>query len=255
MTFLAARNIVVSRSNKKVIDNISIKIGPGELVGLIGPNGAGKTTLLKSLLGIVKLTEGSVCLNDMSMKTLSRNYVAKHLGYLAQGAPCYWPVTVKNIVELGCLPHTYDTKKVDGFISNIVADSMASTGISDLQFRKVTSLSGGERTLTMLARCLAGQAPLLLADEPVTGLDPSQQIKIMQLLKSQVSSKSGVVAVLHDLNLAAKYCSRLVIMAKGKIHADGMPATVLTAQNLSKVYGIKAQIRYLDGQPIILAES
>ena len=132
---------------------------------------------------------------------------------------------------------------------------MASTGISDLQFRKVTSLSGGERTLTMLARCLAGQAPLILADEPVTGLDPSHQIKIMQLLKNQVSSKTGVVAVLHDLNLAAKYCSRLVLMSEGKIHADGVPDTVLSTQNISNVYGIKAKMQYLDGQPIILSGS
>ncbi len=255
MTFLTARNILISKNNNNIINNISLKIRPGELVGLIGPNGAGKTTLLKSLLGIVKPIEGGVYLNNLGINTLSRNYVSKHLGYLAQGAPCYWPVTVKQIVELGCLPHTYDTKKREGSISNIVAESMASTGISDLQFRKVTSLSGGERTLTMLARCLAGQAPLILADEPVTGLDPSHQIKIMQLLKNQVSSKTGVVAVLHDLNLAAKYCSRLVLMSEGKIYADGVPETVLSTQNISNVYGIKAKMQYLDGQPIILSGS
>ena len=131
MTFLTARNILISKNNNNIINNISLKIRPGELVGLIGPNGAGKTTLLKSLLGIVKPIEGGVYLNNLGINTLSRNYVSKHLGYLAQGAPCYWPVTVKQIVELGCLPHIYDTKKREGSISNIVAESMASTGISD----------------------------------------------------------------------------------------------------------------------------
>ena len=131
---------------------------------------------------------------------------------------------------------------------------MRLTGISHLRDRIVTSLSGGERTLVMIARCLAGRAEILLADEPVTGLDPRHQIKVIQTLLSSVTKNTGVVMVLHDLSLAARYCTRLILIHEGRVTAEGDPTSVLTPKNLSDVYGIDASLREIDGQALVVCK-
>lgn len=222
------------------------------MVGLIGPNGAGKTTLLKCLLGLLKPDNGEVSLDGQALPLWSRSEIAKHLGYLAQGAPCHWPMTVERIVELGRLCLAGSGRDPYGQARTSVAAALEQTGTLHLRGRVVTTLSGGERTLVMIARCLAGGAPLLLADEPVTGLDPRHQIEIMQTLRAQAVGCGGVVAVLHDLNLAARFCTRLVLMDHGRIVSEGAPDEVLTPEQLANVYGIDAALRRVDGQMVVV---
>ena len=250
MTRLSAQNLIVTRKDRRLLDGVSATFGPGRLTGLIGPNGAGKTTFLKALLGLTALDGGAVALDGASHADLGRSAVARRIGYLAQGAPCHWPMTVARVVELGLLANV--GADGSGSTAQAVADALAATGTSHLKDRNVTSLSGGERTLVMVARCLAGGAPLLLADGPITGLDPRHQIDVMEILRGRVTDQAGTVAVLHDLTLAAQYCDRLILMNAGRIVADGPPAQVLTPDNLAEVYRIEGRLHDVGGRPIIV---
>lgn len=252
MTVLKAIDLSVSLGRNKILDQISVSFGAGELVGLIGPNGAGKTSLLKCLLGLLKFDSGAVSLDGQALPLWSRSEIATRLGYLAQGAPCHWPMTVERIVELGRLPHVGYRRQPDDQARTSVATALRQTGTTHLRRRVVTTLSGGECTLVMIARCLAGEAPMLLADEPVTGLDPRHQIEVMQALRAQTVGHGGVVVVLHDLSLAAQFCTRLILMDHGRVVSEGAPDQVLTSENLANVYGIDAALRRVDGQLVVL---
>ena len=254
MTRLSSNNLSIQDNNVSILNEVSVTFGPEELVGVIGPNGAGKTTLLKSLLGLLKPSSGDITLDEKTLGSWSRIDIAKRIGYLAQGAPCHWPMTVERIVEIGCSPHSLPLWGIDAEDRKIVENALRLTGISHLRDRIVTSLSGGERTLVMIARCLAGRSGLLLADEPVTGLDPRHQIEIIETLLSSISDKTGVVMVLHDLSLAARYCTRLILINNGRVAAEGNPASVLTSENLSEVYGIDASLRKIDGQSLVVCK-
>ena len=255
MTELKATDLSASIGRSKILDGVSVSFGAGELVGLIGPNGAGKTSLLKCLLGLLKPDSGAISLDGQALPVWSRLEVARRLGYLPQGAPCHWPMTTEHIVELGWLPHAATMRKNDNQVQTSVDKALAQTGTTHLRSRVVTTLSGGERTLVMIARCLAGRAPLLLTDEPVTGLDPRHQIEIMQTLHAHAAGPGGVVAVVHDLNLAARFCSRLVLMDQGRIVSVGTPNQVLTPERLAKVYGIDVALQSVDGQKVVVYRS
>ena len=254
MAKLSSNNLSIQDNNVSILNEVSVTFGPEELVGVIGPNGAGKTTLLKSLLGLLKPSSGDITLDEKTLGSWSRIDIAKRIGYLAQGAPCHWPMTVERIVEIGCSPHSLPLWGIDAEDRKIVENALRLTGIFHLRDRIVTSLSGGERTLVMIARCLAGRAEILLADEPVTGLDPRHQIKVIQTLLSSVTKNTGVVMVLHDLSLAARYCTRLILIHEGRVTAEGDPMSVLTPQNLSDVYGIDASLREIDGQALVVCK-
>ena len=252
MTELRTRNLSVKGNLGTVLDSVSVSFGPEELVGLIGPNGAGKTTLLKSLLGLIEPEDGEISLDGKAINAWSRIEKSKRLGYLAQGAPCHWPMTVEKIVELGRIPHRESWLGSAPKNKEIVTEALIKTGIYHLRDRVVTTLSGGERTLVMIARSLVGEAGILLADEPVTGLDPRHQIEILHTLLSRVSANTSVVIVLHDLSLAAQYCSRLILISEGGIVAEGHPMSVLTSENLAQVYGIEAELREIDGRILVI---
>ena len=252
MTHLSAKDVNIKRSGRNILKNISLSLGSGELVGLIGPNGAGKTTLLKVLLGLMEPTSGLVQLNNIPISKVSRKTVASHIGYLAQGSPCHWPLTVEKVVELGYLSRGKARNNDTASKLFSLDQAINKLGLSSLRHRLVPTLSGGERTLTMIARCLMGGSPLLLADEPITGLDPGHQVDVMLNFLDHISDINGVVAVLHDLNIAAQYCDRLILMDQGAIVSDGHPKDVLTSKNLIDVYGIVADISLKDGRPLVI---
>ncbi|MEQ8504221.1 MAG: ABC transporter ATP-binding protein [Gammaproteobacteria bacterium] len=252
MTYLEARKLAVMGSKGPILDDVSVSLRLGEFVGLIGPNGAGKTTLVKSLLGLRQPSAGQVSLEGRHLGQWHRGEVAKRLGYLAQGAPCHWPVTVERVVALGRLAHARELGGRDANGPEVVRLALAATGMTGLKDRVVTSLSGGERTLAMIARCLAGGAPMILADEPVTGLDPRHQIEVMETLKARIGPRTGVVAVLHDLNLALRYCTRLILMDGGGIVVDGYAREVLSQKNLKAVYGIDADVHVVGGHSLVI---
>lgn len=239
MTMLDVRDCSIRLGARVVAANVSCAIGGGELVGLLGPNGVGKTTLLRAMAGLLAPQSGDILLDGRAIGGWSAPERAKTVSYLPQGAECHWPLTVENVVALGRLPHRAPWAGMSEADASRILDCMSFVDVLHLAGRPVNELSGGERARVMLARAIAGDPKILLADEPVAGLDPAHQMDVMALLKGLALQGAGVVAVLHDLTLAARYCDRILLMSEGRILADGPPDEALSAANLAACYGIK----------------
>ncbi|VAX35574.1 hypothetical protein MNBD_UNCLBAC01-664 [hydrothermal vent metagenome] len=241
MMLMEVKNISVHLNNHLIVKEVSLNVQQGELIGVIGPNGAGKTTLLKSLAKLLPIQSGQIefqgkALSEIDQKTLSRS-----LSYMAQGDNIHWPLRVEKLVELGRLPYVGPWQSLSQKDITIIEQAMEMAEVRHLRHRTSTKLSGGERRLVMLARAIAVQPKVLLADEPVSGLDPNHQIQVMKLLYKMTQEGKSVVMVLHDLSLAARYCHKLYLMKEGKILISGTPKEVLTPENLQKAYGITAK--------------
>jgi iron complex transport system ATP-binding protein len=237
---LSAQGVQVDLGRRRVLDSVDFGLAAGELVGLLGPNGAGKTTLLRALAGLQPLARGDVRLLDRDVHEYADAERARRLAYLPQDGQCHWPMPVAQVVALGRLPHRAPWAALPAADDAAVQRALAATDVAHLASRAVTELSGGERARVLLARALAVEAPVLLADEPVAGLDPAHQLGVMELLKSRALSGAAVVVTLHDLTLASRYCDRLLLLSEGRSMADGIPESVLTAENLRQVYGVEA---------------
>ncbi|MDR2297597.1 MAG: ABC transporter ATP-binding protein [Comamonas sp.] len=231
---LVCRNVSLKTSEKFILDDVDFELFPGELVGIIGSNGAGKSSLLKSIIGPSKGTTGQIFLDGRNMVQIASGEQARLVSYLAQGQQVNWPQTVESVVSLGRIPHVRDSV----LDAKIVHEVMWQVGIHHLLKRDVQTLSGGERARVLLARALAVQAPYLLADEPLAALDPSHQLRIMQLLQETANDGSAVAVVLHDLSLAMRFCSRIVVLHNGKKIADAEPEAACSDEILAQAFGI-----------------
>ncbi len=248
---LSAENLTVRRGGRTLVDSVDLEVQGGEFVGLIGPNGAGKTTLLKALTGVTTAS-GAVFLQDSPLERLSATERARKVAFLPQDHEIAWPVKVREVVALGRKPWRESSCFGDYAGGQIIAAAMARMGVEGLADRTADTLSGGERARVLIARALAQTTPLLIADEPVAGLDPAHQIGLMEVFASLLREGRSVVVSLHDLGLAARWCTRLIMMDGGVVVADGPPAAVLTAENLRRVYGIEAYFGKADGGPVIM---
>lgn len=235
---LEARNISVSIKGKAIVRDAALSLGGGELVGLIGPNGAGKSTLLKAILGIRERDSGAVTIDGQDFLSLQSRERARRVAFLPQERHVEWRLPGRDVVMLGRYPHHSGFGGYSAADEAAVERAITSVDGAALMDKPVTVLSGGERTLVLLARALAVEAPLLLVDEPIAALDPYHQLHTMEILQGLARKGSGVLAVIHDLTLAARFMDRLVLMDKGAIVADGKPADVLTTELLARVYRI-----------------
>lgn len=217
-----------------IVRDINLTLESG-LTGLAGPNGSGKTTLLRALAGVAPHS-GEILLNAQAVHELQPSHRARLVAYLPQIVSVSWPVCATDLVALGRLPHG-DRDRDSGH--EAVKRAMEATGISHLADRQVDTLSGGERARVLLARALAVEAPVLIADEPIAALDPRYQIETMQLLRSIADSGKLVIAAIHDLALAARYSDRLLIMKSGNIAADGAPDEALNEDSIQSVFGLR----------------
>jgi iron complex transport system ATP-binding protein len=227
MSLLTTHNLTVRHGARVTLDHASLTVEPGEFVGLIGPNGAGKSTLLRAALGLIT-AEG-----DSSLAKLSPAQRAKAVAWLPQAREIAWPVRVAHLVSLA------QNERED---APEVLAALARMDLTALVDRKSTGLSGGEQARVLIARALAQDTPLLLADEPTAGLDPAHQIACMETFSGIAKDGRAVVASLHDLGLAARHCTRLVVIHTGRIVANGPPRHVLTEALLSEVFSIRCYI-------------
>lgn len=234
---LRLENLGVRRGGVAVLTAVSADVRLGEVIGLVGPNGAGKTSLMRAALGLLP-HEGT-----SSLAQLAPGPRARAAAWLPQAREIAWGMSVEAVVRLGRLPH-------GGGGEAAVARALARMNLQALRARAATELSGGEQARVLIARALAQEAPLLLADEPIAGLDPAAQIATMQVFAGLAAAGGAVVASLHDLGLAARHCTRLWVLSQGRLVADGAPRDVLTPDLLAAVFHIRAHFAETPEGPV-----
>lgn len=249
---LEARSVSVTLSGQPTVKDVSLSVQSGELVGLIGPNGAGKSTLLKAMLGLRARDSGDVLLDGADFLVQPPTRRARHVGFLPQERHVEWRLPSRDIVMLGRYPHRTRFGGPTAEDRAAVARALDAVDGHAIADRPVSVLSGGERTRILLARALAVETPLLLADEPITALDPYHQLHVMEILRERTRAGAGILVVIHDLALAARFMDRLVLMHEGRIAADGPPAQVLTPELLGRVYRIAALSGQNAGESYVL---
>jgi iron complex transport system ATP-binding protein len=252
MVTVTIDNLSVELGRRIVVNEVSAIVGAGELVGIIGPNGAGKSTLVRAMLGLAQPSGGEVRIDGAPVAGLAPRDVARALAYLPQGQTLHWPLSVERLVTLGRLPHLAPMSRIGAVDRDAVREALDRADVGHLADRIATELSGGERARVMLARALAVGARGLVVDEPLAALDPGHQIDVMRLLAREAGQGALVVAVLHDLTMAARYCSRLLLIDRGRLVADGTPGEVLTEARLEAVYGIRAMIDLKGMAPMVV---
>jgi iron complex transport system ATP-binding protein len=246
---LSVHSLSLTLGKRAVLSNLSLTFAPGSVTVILGPNGAGKTSLIRALAGLLP---GDVTLEGTPLAALDPAERARRIGYLPQdGAPA-WNVTARELVALGRLPHRSRFAAPSPADDAAVEAALAATDTAYLAERTVDAMSGGERARVKFARVLAGSPQWILADEPLANLDPAHQLDLLALLRAEADRGAGVVAVLHDLNQAARIADQLVVLCDGRLAASGAPQTVLTPALLAEVFGIEAEIvPGADGKPII----
>ena len=249
MSLLAILNLQADLGRRHVLDGISLEIGKGEFVGLIGPNGAGKTTLLRAILG---LTPARGRISIQGRENLKPRERAKLVSYVPQEREIVWPVTVERLVGLGRIPHLNTLSSLGPQDLKAIESAMQRMEVEGFSARPATNLSGGEKARVLIARALAQEAPLLLADEPTAGLDPAHQIALMRVFADIAREGNSVIASLHDLGLAARWCTRLVLVVDGKVVADDVPRAVLTTERIRDVYHVESYHAEHAGGPILM---
>jgi iron complex transport system ATP-binding protein len=250
---LAAAGLTFGYPGRAVFSDVSFSLCEGELVALCGPNGAGKSTLLRLLIGLHAPLAGGVELAGAPLGALRRRDIARRVVLLPQESPPELPLTVREIVALGRLPHLGRFEPERAGDVGAVEAALAATDTAALAERPMTELSGGERHRVHLARALAQEAPVLLLDEPIAGLDLVHQLQALELLRATVGAGRAAVVALHDLSLAARFCDRVLLLAGGRLVADASPAEVLTEDTLARVFGVRAQVRADEqGRPIVV---
>jgi iron complex transport system ATP-binding protein len=238
--FLSAQGLNVKLTGRLVLNDISLALSSGHLVALVGPNGAGKTTLLRALAGLVA-SHGAVHVGGDALSSLTLRERARRFAYLPQGHIMYWPLPARDIVALGRYPHgATDPARLTPDDTEAVRRAMQATDVMEFSERRVTELSGGERSRVALARVLAVEAPVILADEPTASLDPRHQIDVMKSLRTAADQGTLVIVVTHDLGLAARFADSILVLSGGRLVSQGAAAEALSEQVVADVFRISA---------------
>ncbi len=249
-TALAVRGLVSRREHAVVLDGIDLAFESGQVTAIVGPNGAGKTTLLRHLAGLDAPTAGRVELRGQPLASLAPALRASSIAYLPQAASAYWPLRARDLVALGRLPHGADLSRPlriqDADAVQRALERVDGVGLAD---RPIDTMSQGERARMMMARALATEAAVFLADEPVASLDPAYALEAMSILRAEAARGACVIVVLHDLGLAARFADRIVVLANHKVAADGPPGVALAAGVIDSAYGVTFRLLTVDGIP------
>ena len=252
MMDICVKNVSAGYGRHKVLDHVSVSFGANQLTGIIGPNGSGKSTLLKCIYRILKPAEGDIYLGERNLKDLSYRESATQVAVLAQHHTSRFDFSVEEVVLLGRTPYKGITEGNTREDKGIAHRAMEETGVEAMAERRYSLLSGGEQQRVMLARALTQETPCLILDEPTNHLDITYQIQIMDLVSTR---NLTVVAAIHDLNMAALYCDKLVAMQNGQVVAEGSPAEILTPERIWELYHVKAKVWDRgNGRPVIVFE-
>ncbi len=242
LEILQATGVSVVLNNNRIIKDATLRLEKGEFVGILGPNGAGKSTFLKAIRGIVPRVSGEVVLQGKKLEAYTEKEIARELAFMQQDMHVGFGFTAEEVVLTSRYPYLawWENETKDDY--RIVEECMRFAGVYDLRDKIVNQLSGGERQRVLLAKVLAQETPIIFLDEPTASLDLVYQEEIFRYCRSLTESGKTIVMICHDLAMAARFCSRLLILAQGEIRAEGKPEDVLTAQNLANTFGLHSVV-------------
>lgn len=248
---LKVSDLVFAYSSVKILDRVSLELEKSEVLGVIGPNGTGKSTLIRCMNRVLRPQGGTITLDSVDIREMTRVEIARRMGYVPQASKNSFPATVFDTILMGRRPHggwrssSSDVKKALVMLKLV--------GLEDLAMRDFAELSGGQQQKVVLARALVQEADVLLLDEPTSNLDVRQQLETMEIIR-RLAKERGISAVMavHDLNLAARYADRILMLKDGRVFDAGDPFSVLTAENIKAVYGVEAAVKEDGGRPYIL---
>lgn len=239
MSVLLAEGVYVSIDGTPLLRDVSCSAVKGRLTGLIGPNGAGKSTLMRSLLRLQPIDQGRIFWEGKEISGRRPHELSRVFSYLPQGQTVHWPLTVETLVALGRRPTLTPFSRTASADRIAIENAIQQTGMAPMRHRAITTLSGGERARALLARVLASEAPMVLADEPVAALDPYHQLSILEMLKEWAVQGRAVMIVLHDLGLAGRFCDDVILLNRGQVAAHGPGSEVLSGSILEQVYQVE----------------
>jgi len=242
MTGLAASGLAVRRGGRAILDDVAFEIAGGAFVALVGANGAGKSTLLSVLAGLLAPDAGEVSLGGTPLAAMDRRELARRRAYLPQNPRAEWPIATERLVALGMTPHLPAFGGLPGGWEPRLTDAIAAWDLKPQRMQPATTLSGGELARAMLARALIGEPQALIADEPISGLDPAHALDTMQRLQALAAQGKLVVAAMHDLTLAARHATHLMALRDGRVAAFGPTARTLTPDLIHAVFDVEARV-------------
>ena len=241
---VALKNVRLALGNRVVLDGVDATMPAGRITTVVGPNGAGKSTLLSACAGLLAPARGEITLAGRPIAAYERRELARAVAYLPQERAVHWPLAVIAVVALGRLPH-------DDADAGAVSRALAAMDVAGLAERPVSQVSGGERARVLVARALAQEADLLIADEPTAGLDPAHALALFACFEGLAAEGRSVVVALHDLSFAARFAHHVILLANGRIAAAGPPADVLTPRHLEPAFGVTMLCTAVDGMAIV----
>jgi iron complex transport system ATP-binding protein len=238
---ITIKDLSFSYGSRKILENLNLVVGDSEVLSLVGPNGSGKTTMIKCIDRILK-PKGSILLNGgRDLQSLSRQEVAKYIGYVPQSTTSVLTTTVFDTILMGRKPHM-GWRVAEEDIDKVV-DIMKLLHVEEFALKDFSELSGGQKQRVLIARALAQEPEVLLLDEPTSNLDVKHQLEALDTVRSIVKkTEISAVMAIHDLNLAARYSDRLVMLKKGVVHAVGDPLSLLTRENIRAIFGVEAVV-------------
>lgn len=243
MLNLSLRKVSLGYGRHLVLQDISFEAREGEILGIIGPNGSGKSTLIRGISRTIQTVSGGIFLNGKGLSEFHRMDLARIIAVVPQNPSLPEMFTAQEVVMMGRTPHLGLLRYEGERDMNIVRMAMASTHTLELADRHISDLSGGERQRLVIARALAQEPKVLLLDEPTAHLDINHQIEILNLVRKLCYDKPLItVMAIHDLNLAAQYCNRLIMLNNGRIFCEGTPQEVINPENITEVYGAKVRV-------------
>lgn len=236
---IQAREIVARLGGSQILNGVSVEAGQNDFVGVIGPNGSGKSTLLKCIYRVLEPTGGAVYLDGKELSRYSYRDSAKRIAVLAQHNYYNFDFSVRDVVLMGRSPHKKHMERDNADDFRIVRESLELVGMSAFADRSFSTLSGGEQQRVILARALAQQTPCLILDEPTNHMDIKYQLQLMDIVKGL---NRTIISAVHDLNIAAMYCSQIYVLKAGRVVVSGTPHKVLTPEIIRDVYEVDADV-------------